>query len=91
MARSFFLFTRHSTLITSYQTNVDIAVQGELKGVAHEVQDDLLPHLPIDVDRLRERRAIHDQSQARPSRTAERKMLASSAVRAARSVGWYDA
>src|SRR5690349_1327255 len=39
----------------------DGAFERELEGVGEQVEDDLLPHLPIDVDQSRERRAINDQ------------------------------
>ena len=72
------------------QRNLDLALEGELEGVGEEVQHDLLPHLAVDVDRLRERRAIDDQLSPARS-TAERKTLASSAVRVERSVGSNEA
>ena len=58
----------------------------ELERVREQVEDDLLPHVAVDVDRLGERRAVDDEPS--PARSiAERKTLASSAVSAARSVG----
>ena len=43
-----------------------VALEGELEGVGEEVEDDLLPHVAVDVDRLGQRRAVHDQLQPRP-------------------------
>jgi hypothetical protein len=43
----------------------DLAVEGELEGVGHEVQDDGLPHVAVDVDRLAARRAIDHQAKPR--------------------------
>ncbi len=39
----------------------DLAGKGELEGVREQVQQNLLPHLAIDIDRLRQRRAIEHQ------------------------------
>ncbi len=39
-------------------------VERELEGVRDQVEDDLLPHVAIDVDRLRQRRAVDGQAQA---------------------------
>ena len=64
----------------------DLALERELERVREQVEDDLLPHVAVDVDRLGERRAVDDQRRARPARSAERKLLASSAV-SAREVG----
>ncbi len=46
------------------QAHLDGAVQGELEGVGEEVEDDLLPHLAVDGDRLGERRTVDDEGQA---------------------------
>ena len=42
------------------------AFERELEGVRDEIHHDLLPHLAIDVDGLRERRAIDDEAQPGP-------------------------
>jgi hypothetical protein len=42
------------------------AVEGELQRVAEQVQHDLLPHAPVEVDRLGQRRAVHLEGQAGP-------------------------
>ena len=34
----------------------DLALEGELEGVGEQVEDDLLPHVAVDVDGLRQRR-----------------------------------
>ena len=60
------------------QRDRDLALEGELEGVGEQVQDDLLPHLAVDVDRLG-RAAGSRPSSASPARSiAERKSLASS-------------
>lgn len=41
------------------QGDRDVAVQGELQRVGQQVEDDLLPGLPVDVDRPGQRRAVH--------------------------------
>src|SRR6185295_13758447 len=38
--------------------DLDFPFKGELEGVRHEVEDDLLPHLAVDAGGLGERRAI---------------------------------
>ncbi len=44
----------------------DLALEGELEGVREQIEDHLLPHLAVDVDRLGQGRAVDDQAQARP-------------------------
>src|SRR6185437_7969963 len=44
----------------------DLAVEGELERIRQEVEDDLLPHVAIDMDRLAERRGVDAQSKAGP-------------------------
>ncbi len=46
--------------------DLDLAHEGELKGVREQVEDDLLPHLGVNIDRLGQRRAADDQAQASP-------------------------
>ena len=48
-------------------------VEGELEGVREEVEDDLLPHVAIDIDRLGQVGAIDAQARARPVRSPTRK------------------
>ena len=48
------------------QGDRDLAGEGELEGVGQEVEDDLLPHVPVDVDGLGQRRAVHDEPQPGP-------------------------
>ena len=43
----------------------DLALEGELQGIREQIQDDLLPQVSIDVDRLRERPALHAERQPR--------------------------
>src|SRR3954464_3416768 len=40
------------------QRDTDAALEGELEGIAQEVEDDLLPHLAIDEDRFGQQRAV---------------------------------
>ena len=45
------------------QRDANLALERELERVGQQVEDDLLPHVAIDVDRLRQRRAGHDEPQ----------------------------
>src|SRR4029077_16138835 len=38
----------------------DLAFEGELEGIREKVENDVLPHAPIDMNRYGERRAIDD-------------------------------
>jgi hypothetical protein len=67
------------------QADGDLALERELERVGQEVEDDLLPHVAVDEDRLGAG-AVDDQAQPRAS-SAARNTLASSAVKRARSVG----
>ena len=74
-------------VVATVQRDRDLAVEGELERVREEVEDDLLPHLAVDVRPAR-RAARASSVERRPARsTAERNTLASSRVSAARSVG----
>ena len=65
----------------------DLALERELEGVGEQVQDDLLAHVAVH-DRPARRSGAQSHDEAHPGRlTAERNVLASSAVKAARSVG----
>src|SRR5215470_1018753 len=46
------------------QPHLDFARESELKGVRQKVENDLLPHLAIDVDGLGMRRAIDEEPQS---------------------------
>ncbi len=48
------------------QPDPDAALEGELHGVGQQVEDDLLPHVPVDVDRLGQRRDVHVVLDAHP-------------------------
>jgi hypothetical protein len=48
------------------QLDLDCPVEGELEGVRHEVENDLFPHVPIDICRLGDRRTIDVKPQPRP-------------------------
>src|SRR5258708_5900934 len=39
----------------------DAALERMLEGIREQVEHDLLPHLPVEVDRFGQRRAIHNQ------------------------------
>ena len=41
-------------------------LEGELDGVGEQVEDDLLPHVPVDVHRLAQRRAVDRRVEAGP-------------------------
>ena len=65
----------------------DRALERELERVRQQIEDDLLPHLAIDVDR-RASAGGQSTTSCRPARSiADRNTLARSAVSAARSVG----
>ena len=42
----------------------DLALEGELEGVRDQIEDDLLPHVAIDIGRLGERRAVDVEPQS---------------------------
>ena len=68
------------------QCDMDAAAQRVFECVGDEVEDDPLPHVGIDIDGLGQLAAIDLQARSARSQ-AERKLLASSAVYDARSVG----
>jgi hypothetical protein len=45
--------------------HADAALEGEFEGIGEEVEDDLLPHIPVHIDRLRWRLASDIHLQAR--------------------------
>lgn len=51
-------------VVLTVHGDADRALEGELEGVAEQVEDDLLPHVPVDVDGLRQRWAVHREGQA---------------------------
>src|SRR5579883_3198131 len=51
-------------LVTLAQRNADFALKGILKGIGEEIENDFLPHLMIDVDRLAQGRAVNSQAHA---------------------------
>jgi hypothetical protein len=69
------------------QAHLDRALERVLECVRDQIEHDLLPHLVIDERRLRERRTI-DTSERPAWSHADRKLLTTSAVSAARSTGW---
>ena len=56
------LLTHHA------QLHLDLTLEGELEGVGDQVEDDLLPHLSVHIDRFAERGAIDREPQACPFR-----------------------
>src|SRR5215510_8258083 len=50
-------------IATPVEGDGDFAVDGELERVGEEVEDDFLPHVPIDINRLGQRGAVHDAPQ----------------------------
>ncbi|GJE41573.1 hypothetical protein AEGHOMDF_0739 [Methylobacterium soli] len=54
--------------VRRFQRHPDPAREGELEGIRDQVEDDLLPHLAVDEDRLGEGRAGHVEAEARPLR-----------------------
>src|SRR6478735_8616816 len=47
------------------QGHLDGALERELEGVGKKIENNLFPHLAIDISGLRKRRSVHDQAQAR--------------------------
>ncbi len=43
------------------ERNFDLAFERELQSIRDQIEDNLFPHLPVDVDRLGQRRAVDDQ------------------------------
>src|SRR4026208_588198 len=43
------------------QRDFDFAVERKLESIREQVEEDLFPHLSIDVDRIRKRRTVNDQ------------------------------
>ena len=56
---------QHGVVVFEAGRDADRPGEGVLEGVRDEVEDDLLPHLPVDVEGRVERRAVDLQAQAR--------------------------
>jgi hypothetical protein len=54
----------HSLPALGADRDRDLAVESELEGVGDEIEDDLLPHVTVDIDRLGKWRAVDDESKA---------------------------
>ena len=67
------------------QDHRDLAREGVLERVREEIQDELLPHLTVDVDGLGQRRAMHDERE--PGTLAGRAEVAGQVPRHLRQVG----
>ena len=82
--------TRSSTCESLVESvHRDRALEGELEGIRQQIEDDLLPHLAVDVDRGSAAGDIR-RSACRPARSvADRNALARSAVSAA-EVGRFE-
>ena len=52
-------------IATRSEFDRNLSVERELEGVRQQIEDDLLPHLPIDVDGFGEGIAIDDELKAR--------------------------
>src|SRR5262245_22967379 len=55
----------HRPLAFRLQCHTYLTSERELEGIRYEVEDDLFPHIPIDVDRLRQRRTVDRESHLR--------------------------
>ena len=72
--------------VDASQRHGDLAVEGELDRVREQVQDDLLPRVPIDVHRVVECRAV--DAQAKPRALHDRSEHARDVAGLTREVGW---
>ena len=52
-------------VLNSAKRHLDAPFEGEFEGVRQQVEDNLLPHLTIDVDGLLQRRTRHRKFQSR--------------------------
>ncbi len=57
------LHGQHDQRAFQGQAHTDLALGRELEGVRQQIEDDLLPEVAADVDRLGQRRAIHGEAQ----------------------------
>lgn len=48
------------------QRHRNLAIEGELEGVGEEIEDDFLPHVPVDMDRLGKGRTVDRERQIGP-------------------------
>ncbi len=53
-------------MLVQPQANAHLALKGKLESVRHEVEDDLFPHVCVDIDRLGQCRAVDGQGDAGP-------------------------
>ena len=67
------------------QVDTNLSVEGRLQSIGEKIENHLLPHLRVYIDRFRQGLAFHDQLSPARS-TAARKTLASSIVNKERSV-----
>ena len=54
---------RH-VIATPAQADGNLAREGKLEGIREQVEDDLLPHVAIHIDGLRQRWALHRQAES---------------------------
>jgi hypothetical protein len=66
--------------------DADVAFECELKGIRDEIEHHLLPHVGVDVDLVRQRWAIDNQTKPGPFDSGS-EVEASSAVKTVRSMG----
>ena len=80
-------------IVRPAQRDLDRPFEREFEGVRDQVEDDLLPHLAVDVDRLGERRAIDDvrEPRALDDRAERRRELSGEGRKIGRLVGHLQA
>ena len=58
-------YAQVDTIVVRAELHPYFAFERELDGIAQEIEDDLLPHVPIDIHVLGKRRTIDDERQTR--------------------------
>src|SRR5712672_3089549 len=58
------LYRKLGVITAPAERNADPTLERMLEGVGQQIEDDLLPHVSVNVQQLRERWAIHRQRQA---------------------------
>src|SRR3546814_6451131 len=66
---------QQGTVPRRHQAHGDPALESELERVGHEVEDDLLPHATVDIDRLRQRPAVDRKLDRSEEHTSELQSL----------------
>jgi hypothetical protein len=57
---------RPTPICGGFHHHRDLALERIFKHVGEQVEDNFFPHVMVDIDRLRQRLAVNDQSQAGP-------------------------